>query len=104
MSTARITTPLPDGISAQDIVATLHNHGQMIKALCPNLIKYEMTDGQKDKIATYAVTDKKPIGEVRSVLVEACWQTGNGKTVYPLPEEWAGNGLVLICITRQRIG
>lgn len=60
-----ITTPLPAGVDAGTVIATLHNHEVMIKALCPGLVSYEFVSGDKNSEATYSVTDKKPIGQVR---------------------------------------
>lgn len=61
-----ITTPIPSGIDASTVIATLHNHDTMIAALCPGLISYEFVSGDKNTEATYSVTDKKPIGQVHT--------------------------------------
>lgn len=66
MSTTNVSTPLPAGLDQATVIAALHNHDLMIKTLCPALISYEFDSGDKDSQATYNVTDKKPIGQVRS--------------------------------------
>ncbi|KAF1978736.1 hypothetical protein BU23DRAFT_186737 [Bimuria novae-zelandiae CBS 107.79] len=58
-----ITTPLPANIDAGTLIATLHTHDTMIKALCPGLISYEFVSGDKNSEATYSVTDKKSMGQ-----------------------------------------
>ena len=63
-----ITTPIPAGVDAGTIIATLHNHDAMIKALCPELISYEFVSGDKNSQAVYSVTDKKPLGQVRYLM------------------------------------
>lgn len=59
-----ITTPISPTIQPSTLIATLHNHDIMIKALCPGLISYAFISGDKTSEATYSVTDKKPIGQV----------------------------------------
>jgi hypothetical protein len=64
MSTSHISTPL-NGVDAAVVIAALHNHELMIKTLCPALVSYAFDSGDKATSATYTVTDKKPIGQVR---------------------------------------
>lgn len=64
MATTSISTPLPAGVSEQQVIIALHNHDLMIKTLCPALISYELDSGDSSTQATYNVTDKKPIGQV----------------------------------------
>lgn len=68
-ATAVIKTPLPTGVEDEDIIASLHDHALMINMLCPQLIECVMTAGEKDRTATYAVTDKKPFGKVSNQAV-----------------------------------
>ena len=60
-----ITTPIPSTVNASTLISTLHNHDIMIKALCPGLISYDLVSGDASTEATYSVTDKKPMGQVR---------------------------------------
>ena len=64
MSTSHIETSIGN-VDAAVVIAALHNHELMIKTLCPALISYEFESGDKATSATYTVTDKKPIGQVR---------------------------------------
>ena len=66
MPTSHISTPL-NGVAPEVVIAALHNHELMIKTLCPSLISYEFDSGDAATSATYSVTDKKPIGQVRSL-------------------------------------
>lgn len=66
MATTSISTPLPAGVSEQQVITALHNHDLMIKTLCPALVSYELDSGDASTQATYNVTDKKPIGQVHS--------------------------------------
>jgi hypothetical protein len=68
MSVTKITTPLPAAVQGKDMIAALQDHSKMIKALCPAVIKYELESGTQNKVATYSVTDRKPIGQVREIL------------------------------------
>ena len=61
--TTTIATPLPDGLSQDIVIKTIHNHDVYIKTTCPQLIKYELESGDPATKATYLVTDKKPMGE-----------------------------------------
>jgi hypothetical protein len=64
MPTSHISTPL-NGVAPEVVIAALHNHELMIKTLCPSLISYAFDSGDAATTATYNVTDKKPIGQVR---------------------------------------
>ena len=64
MPTSQISTPL-NGVDATIVISALHNHDLMIKTLCPALVSYAFESGDKATSATYTVTDKKPIGQVR---------------------------------------
>jgi hypothetical protein len=64
MPTSQISTPL-NGVDAAIVISALHNHDLMIKTLCPALVSYAFESGDKATSATYTVTDKKPIGQVR---------------------------------------
>lgn len=68
MSTANVTTPIPAGVTTAQVLATMHNHDVMIKALCPALVSYQFESGDKNSQATYSVTDKKPIGQVIQLI------------------------------------
>jgi hypothetical protein len=63
MSTTSVKTPIPSGLSHEQVIAALHNHELMIKALCPALISHELESGDPNSEAVYSVTDKKPIGQ-----------------------------------------
>lgn len=63
MSSANISTPIPADLSADKVLAALHNHELMIKTLCPQLISHELESGDPNGEAVYSVTDKKPIGQ-----------------------------------------
>ena len=65
MSTTNVSTAIPAGLDASSVLAALHNHELMIKTLCPALISFEFESGDKNGQATYNITDKKPIGQVR---------------------------------------
>jgi hypothetical protein len=65
MPTSHISTPLA-GVDAAIVIKALHNHDLMIKTLCPALISYAFESGDKSKSATYSITDRKPIGQVRT--------------------------------------
>jgi hypothetical protein len=67
MPTSQISTPL-NGVDAAIVIAALHNHDLMIKTLCPALVSYAFESGDKATSATYTVTDKKPIGQVRQPI------------------------------------
>lgn len=64
MSTSHIETSIGN-VDAAVVIAALHNHELMIKTLCPALVSYSFESGDKATSATYTVTDKKPIGQVR---------------------------------------
>jgi hypothetical protein len=64
MPTSHISTPI-NGVAPEIVIAALHNHELMIKTLCPSLISYAFDSGDASSTATYSVTDKKPIGQVR---------------------------------------
>ena len=64
MPTSNISTPL-NGVDANVVITALHNHELMIKTLCPALVSYAFESGDKNTSATYTITDKKPIGQVR---------------------------------------
>lgn len=64
MPTSQISTPLK-GVDAAIVIAALHNHDLMIKTVCPALVSYAFESGDKATSATYTITDKKPIGQVR---------------------------------------
>jgi hypothetical protein len=64
MPTSHISTPLA-GVDAAIVIAALHNHDLMIKTLCPALVSYHFESGDKTTSATYSITDRKPIGQVR---------------------------------------
>jgi hypothetical protein len=66
MPTSHISTPLA-GVDAAIVIAALHNHDLMIKTLCPALVSYHFESGDKTTSATYSITDRKPIGQVRSL-------------------------------------
>jgi hypothetical protein len=66
MPTSHISTPLAS-VSPSIVIAALHNHDLMIKTLCPALISYNFESGDKSTCATYSITDRKPIGQVRSI-------------------------------------
>jgi len=62
--TASVEKPL-NSASPQAVIAALHNHDLFIKALCPDLISYELSSGDPSSgPTTYSVTDKKPVGKV----------------------------------------
>jgi len=61
--TTTVSTPLPEGLSPDTVLKTLHNHEVYIKATCPQLISYKLIEGDPATKATYEVTDKKPVGE-----------------------------------------
>ncbi|KAK8251258.1 hypothetical protein IWZ00DRAFT_230556 [Phyllosticta capitalensis] len=63
MSTTSISTPLPAGVTPEQVIKALHNHELMIKTLSPTLISHELESGDPSGTATYSVTDKKPIGQ-----------------------------------------
>ena len=63
MPTTSVKTPIPSGLSTEQVIATLHNHDLMIKALCPALISHQLDSGDPAGEAVYSVTDKKPIGQ-----------------------------------------
>jgi hypothetical protein len=67
MPTSHISTPLA-GVDAAIVIKALHNHDLMIKTLCPALISYAFESGDKNTSATYSITDRKPIGQVRCYL------------------------------------
>lgn len=64
MSTSHIETSI-GSTDAAVVIAALHNHDLMIKTVCPALVSYAFESGDKATSATYTVTDKKPIGQVR---------------------------------------
>lgn len=64
MSTSHIETSIGN-VDAAVVIAALHNHELMIKTVCPALVSYAFESGDKNSAATYTVTDKKPIGQVR---------------------------------------
>ncbi len=64
MSTSHIETSIGN-TDAAVVIAALHNHDLMIKTVCPALVSYSFESGDKSTSATYSVTDKKPIGQVR---------------------------------------
>jgi hypothetical protein len=64
MPTSHISTPL-NGVDVAIVISALHNHELMIKTLCPALVSYAYESGDKNSSATYSITDKKPIGQVR---------------------------------------
>jgi hypothetical protein len=66
MPTSHISTPLA-GVSPAVAIAALHNHDLMIKTLCPALVTYNFESGDKSTCATYSITDRKPIGQVRRI-------------------------------------
>jgi hypothetical protein len=66
MPTSHISTPLAS-VSPSIVIAALHNHDLMIKTLCPALISYNFESGDKSTCATYSITDRKPIGQVRPI-------------------------------------
>ncbi|KAI9666057.1 MAG: hypothetical protein M1821_003992 [Bathelium mastoideum] len=63
MSTTSVKTPIPAGLTNEQVIATLHNHELMIKALCPALVSHQLESGDASSEAVYSVTDKKPIGQ-----------------------------------------
>lgn len=65
MPTSHISTPIA-GTSAATVITALHNHDLMIKTLCPALVSYHFIGGNKATQATYSITDRKPIGQVRT--------------------------------------
>lgn len=78
MPTSQISTPL-NGVDAAIVISALHNHDLMIKTLCPALVSYAFESGDKATSATYTVTDKKPIGQVR--LSNSCLPSATNKTL-----------------------
>jgi hypothetical protein len=60
---AIITTPIPQGTSRTAVLQAIQTHSLMIKALCPDLISYELVSGDANTQATYSVTDQKLIGK-----------------------------------------
>jgi hypothetical protein len=69
--TTTVSTPLPAGLSPETVINTLHSHELYIKATCPQLVKYNLVEGDPATKATYEVTDKKPIGETTYKLTLA---------------------------------
>ena len=65
--TATVSKPLPSTLSNSQAIAALHNHNLMIKAICPQLISYEL-ESRTGNSGTYKVTDKKPIGQTTYTL------------------------------------
>lgn len=63
MPTVTVSTPIPAGVSEDKVIAVLHNHDAIIKAICPQLISYQLESGDPHGTAVYQVTDKKPIGQ-----------------------------------------
>jgi hypothetical protein len=78
MPTSNISTPL-NGVDAAIVIAALHNHDLMIKTLCPALVEYHFESGDKSSQATYSITDRKPIGQVRlhtyATIEDSCTNT-----------------------------
>jgi hypothetical protein len=64
------TSQLPEGVSAEAVVKTLHDHDTYIKIACPQLVSYEFDSGSKEigQQAIYRVTDKKPLGQTTYTL------------------------------------
>lgn len=68
--TYSLTSPLPEGVSPEAVIKTLHDHDTYIKIACPQLISYEFESGSKEigQQAVYKVTDKKPLGQTTYTL------------------------------------
>jgi hypothetical protein len=68
--TPTISTPLPNDISPDAIIALLHDHETYIKLTCPQLIshKLESGDASASEPCVYHVVDRKPIGETTYTL------------------------------------
>jgi hypothetical protein len=81
MSTTNVSTPIPSGLTEEQVLAALHNHDLMIKTLCPALISYEFESGDATSQAVYSVTDKKPIGQVSPAPTSQCFKPlGHGSS------------------------
>ncbi|TEA19757.1 hypothetical protein C8034_v008842 [Colletotrichum sidae] len=65
MPATTVVTPVPAGVSRDQVLATIHNHELMVKTLCPALISHTLESGSQavGESATFSVTDKKPIGQ-----------------------------------------
>lgn len=64
MATLCIKTPIPQDIAEHGLIATMHDHAMMIKAMCPELIEYNKIEEKETGQVVYEVTDKKPVGKV----------------------------------------
>jgi hypothetical protein len=72
--TVSISTPIPDNVSAEVMLKTLHNHDSYIRTTCPQLVTYQLVEGDPSSSimggapAVYSITDKKPIGQTTYTL------------------------------------
>jgi hypothetical protein len=66
-STSTISTPLPDGLSPEALIAALHNHPLYLKVTNPDLGSFKMSSGPSPPTIgvpwVYAVASKTPQGE-----------------------------------------
>lgn len=63
-----ICTAIPSGVSAERVLALLHDHDHYIRTTCPQLISYEPKSQPGATPAVYEVTDKRPIGQTTFTL------------------------------------
>lgn len=65
-----ISTPIPAGLTAEALVAILHDHDRYIKTTCPQLVSYTLVSGSPavGEACVYEVTDKRPIGQTTYTL------------------------------------
>lgn len=83
MPTSHFSTPL-NGLSANVVIAALHNHDLMIKTLCPALVGYTFISGDQS-CASYSITDRKPIGQTTYTLTLNNTSTGVDSLVNAKP-------------------
>jgi hypothetical protein len=66
-STSIISTPIPNGLSPEALIAILHNHPFYLKVTNPDLTSFNMSSGPSPPTigvpCVYAVTSKSPQGE-----------------------------------------
>ncbi|KAF2434665.1 hypothetical protein EJ08DRAFT_426026 [Tothia fuscella] len=63
--TTTVSTPLPAGITPEQVLRVLHNHELFIKATSPSLISQKLLSGTPEigSPCVFDITDKKPIGQ-----------------------------------------
>lgn len=87
MPTTTISTPLPSGIDPQAIIAVLHDHETMIRALAPGFKDYKLISGDAagSGPCVYSVTAPTPVGTSTYPLTITNVSDGVDTLVQPKP-------------------